>query len=277
MAFVISDILKGLILYTPRNSFFNKVHPAVKLYIVIIFSVAALLTPTHSLALVNLALIIIVVAIARVPVKALRLYTFVIGWMLFVSFIFYSFFTPVRSGPVLLTIGPLVVGLHNLMAWLLVALKFLAVSYVTALLLVTTKHRDLAIGLRSWGMPYVVSFTLAAILRNLAVVSVDLFTIIDAQSSRGLNFRKGNPIARLAKFVRVGIPLIYVSLKRTEEMSNAMASRGFKPRGKKTSYYVIPMRARDYFVLGLFTLHFVLMLAASVGLLDVSGFRLPFF
>ncbi|MEM2096410.1 MAG: energy-coupling factor transporter transmembrane component T [Candidatus Caldarchaeum sp.] len=276
MAFVISDILKGLILHTPRNSFFIKVHPAVKLYIVVLFSVAALITPTHNLALINLILIIVVVVAARVPVKALRLYTFVIGWMLFISFIFYSFFTPVRTGSVLLSIGPLMVGLENLMAWLLVALKFLAVSYVTALLLATTKHRDLAVGLRSWGMPYVVSFTLAAILRNLAVVSVDLFTIIDAQSSRGLNFRKGNPVSRLAKFVRVGIPLIYVSLKRTEEMSNAMASRGFKPTGKKTSYYVIPMKPRDYVIMGLFTLHLALMLMAFLRIVDFSWLRLFF-
>nr|BAJ47428.1 conserved hypothetical protein [Candidatus Caldarchaeum subterraneum]BAJ49268.1 conserved hypothetical protein [Candidatus Caldarchaeum subterraneum] len=272
MAFIISDILKGLILYTPKNSFFVKVHPAVKLFVVIVFSFAALLTPNHSLALVNLILISVTVVAARVPAKALRLYTFVIGWMLLVSFIFYSFFTPIRSGPVMATIGPLKIGYENFMAWLLVALKFLAVSYVTALLLATTKHRDLAVALRTWRLPYVVSFTFASILRNLAVVSVDLFTIIDAQSSRGLNFRKGNPIQRLAKFVRVGIPLIYVSLKRTEEMSNAMASRGFKVRGEKTMYYTIPMKMRDYVVAGLFTLHLVIVLAVLLGLLKFPNF-----
>jgi len=274
MAYIVSDILKGLILFTPRKSFFNIIHPAVKIYIVILFSVAALLTPTHAIALLNLIIMIVAVIVARVPVKALRLYTTVIGWMLFISFIFYSLFTPVRSGPVLATLGPLKIGYENLLAWLLVALKFLAVSYVTALLLVTTKHRDLAIALRTWKMPYVISFTFAAILRNLAIVSVDLFTIIDAQSSRGLNFREGNPISRLAKFVRVGIPLIYVSLKRTEEMSNAMAARGFKVKGKKTNYHVIPLTLRDYVTGGLFTVHFLLIMTIFFRLVDVSWFKI---
>jgi len=268
MAYVISDILKGLILYTPRQSFFYRLHPAVKLLLVLIMSISILITPSHTLAIFNLAIVISMVAVARTPAKALRLYTLVIGWMLFISFILYSFFTPVRSGPVVTTIGPLVVGLKNLLDWLLVALKFFAVSYLTALWLVTTKHRDLAVGLKTLKMPYVVSFVMASILRNLAVVSVDLFTIIDAQSSRGLDFKKGNLIARLAKFVRVGIPLIYVSLKRTEEMSNAIAARGFSMRGKKTNYYQIPMKTKDYAFIVFMVTHLVIMVAAALRLFD---------
>jgi|GEM_PF-2153068 len=268
MAYVISDILKGLILYTPKQSFFYRLHPAVKLLLVAIMSVSILITPSHILAIINLAIVIFLVALGRAPVKALRLYSFVIGWMLLISFVFYSFFTPVKSGPVVATFGPLVVGLKNLLDWFLVALKFFAVSYLTALWLVTTKHRDLAVGLRTLKMPYIVSFVMASILRNLAVVSVDLFTIIDAQSSRGLDFRKGNPIARLAKFVRVGIPLIYVSLKRTEEMSNAIAARGFSMRGQKTNYYQIPVRKRDYAFLAFIIAHLLAMVAAYMGLFD---------
>jgi energy-coupling factor transport system permease protein len=270
MAFVISDILKGLILYTPRRSFFYNLHPAVKLLLVLVMSISILITPSHILAIINLAIVVTMVIVAKVPAKAIRLYTFVIAWMLLISFIFYSFFTPVRTGPVLATLGPLVVGLKNLLDWFLVALKFFAVSYLTALWLVTTKHRDLAVGLRTLRMPYAVSFVMASILRNLAVVSVDLFTIIDAQSSRGLDFRKGNPISRLAKFVRVGIPLIYVSLKRTEEMSNAIASRGFSLRGKKTNYYTIPMKPRDYAFTTFIIAHLLIMLAAYFGLFDPS-------
>jgi energy-coupling factor transport system permease protein len=151
-----------------------------------------------------------------------------------------------------------------------VAIKWFSASYITAVLLVTTKQRDLILGLRTWKVPYIICFIAASVLRQLAVVSVDFFTAIEAQSSRGLDFRQGSLFKRLARFVRVGIPLLFVSFKRMEEMSNAMQSRAFTATGKKTFYSVLPLKASDLIV--------ILLLAALMVLVAANtylGFKLP--
>ena len=270
MAMFVGEILRGLILYVPKESPVYKLHPAAKLFMLVSLSVCTLITHSYYLAIGLFILVLVIVAMAKIPVASLRIYTLVIGWMLTISFILYCFFTPVTSGPVLYRFGLITVGLNNLLIWLLVAIKWFSASYITAVLLVTTKQRDLILGLRTWKVPYIICFIAASVLRQLAVVSVDFFTAIEAQSSRGLDFRQGSLFKRLARFVRVGIPLLFVSFKRMEEMSNAMQSRAFTATGKKTLYIVLPLKVSDVIV--------ILLLAGMVVLTAANtyfGLKLP--
>jgi len=270
LAFVVGEILRGLILYVPKESPVYKLHPAAKLFMLVSLSFCTLVTHNYYLATGFLILVLVIVAMAKIPWPSLRIYTLVIGWMLTISFILYSVFTPVTSGPVLFRYGLVTVGENNVLIWLLVAIKWFAASYITAVLLVTTKQRDIILGLRTWKVPYIVCFIAASVLRQLAVVSVDFFTAIEAQSSRGLDFRQGNVFKRLARFVRVGIPLLFVSFKRMEDMSNAMQSRAFTATGKKTLYSVLPLKASDVVVMLLLGGLMVLVVANTL-----LGFRLP--
>lgn len=270
MAFVFGEILQGLILYVPKESPVYRLHPATKLFMVVALSFCTLATHSYYLASAFLILVLVIVVMAKIPWKSLRLYTLVIGWMLTMSFVLYSVFTPVTSGGILFQFGPITIGQSNVLIWLLVAIKWFAASYITAVLLVTTKQRDIILGLRTWKVPYVVCFIAASVLRQLAVVSVDFFTAIEAQMSRGLDFRQGNVFTRLSRFVRVGIPLLFVSFKRMEDMSNAMQSRAFTARGKKTLYTVLPLKASDVVVM--------LMLGGTTVLVVANtylGVRLP--
>jgi energy-coupling factor transport system permease protein len=270
LAFVVGEILQGLILYVPKESPVYRLHPATKLFMLVALSFCTLATHSYYFAVGFLALVLVIVVMAKIPWKSLRLYTLVIGWMLLMSFILYSIFTPVTSGAVLLKLGPITIGQTNVLIWLLVAVKWFAASYITAVLLVTTKQRDIILGLRTWKVPYIVCFIAASVLRQLAVVSVDFLTAMEAQMSRGLDFRKGNPLTRLSRFVRVGIPLLFVSFKRMEDMSNAMQSRAFTVTGKKTLYTVLPLRASDIVVM--------LILGGMTALVVANtylNFRLP--
>jgi len=266
LAYAVADILRGLVLYVPKESPVYKLHPSTKLFMVAVLSFCTL--TTHSLYVAGplLALVVLIVVLAKIPLSSLKVYTMVIGWLLMVSFVIYTVFTPVTSGTVLYRYGMLMVGLDNLLAWLLVAMKWFAASYITAVLLVTTKQRDIVLGLRAWKVPYIVCFIASSILRQLAVVSVDFFTATEAQMSRGLDFKQGSLFTRLSRFVRVGIPLLFVSFKRMEEMSNAMQSRAFKPTGRRTTYSTIRMKTSDALVMGaLSALAFIVVWATYFG------------
>jgi len=249
MAFFVGEILRGLILYVPKESPVYRLHPAAKLFMLVALSFCSLATHSYYLATGFLVVVLVIVAMAKIPWSSLRIYTLVVGWMLMISFILYSVFTPVTSGPVLLKYGLVTIGLNNILIWLLVAIKWFSASYITAVLLVTTKQRDIILGLQTWKVPHIVCFIAASVLRQLALVSVDFFTAVEAQMSRGLDFRQGNLFTRLSRFVRVGIPLLFVSFKRMEDMSNAMQSRAFTATGKRTIYSVIPVKTSDIIVM----------------------------
>jgi energy-coupling factor transport system permease protein len=270
LAFFVGEILRGLILYVPKESPVYRLHPAAKLFMLVALSFCSLATHSYYLATFVLALVLVIVAMAKIPWSSLRIYTLVVGWMLMMSFILYSIFTPVTSGTVLFKYWLITIGLNNILIWLLVAIKWFSASYITAVLLVTTKQRDIVLGLRTWKVPFIVCFIAASVLRQLAVVSVDFFTAVEAQMSRGLDFRQGSVFTRLARFVRVGIPLLFVSFKRMEDMSNAMQSRAFTATGKKTVYTVIPLKASDMVVMLLLGGMTVLVLANTY-----LGVRLP--
>lgn len=225
------------------------------------FSFSLLAANSFAVAGALFAVVLVLVALAKIPLSTLKIYTFVIGWMMVISFVLYSIFSPPTSGPIYLQFGPLSIGLENLSKWSLVALKWFTMSYITAFLLVSTKERDIIAGLRTWRAPYIVCFVIASIFRQLAVVAVDLFTIMEAQMSRGLDYRKGNVVTRLARFVKVGIPLLFVSFKKTEEMSNAMASRGFHVKGSRTVFRTIPLRPGDYALIGILGIVTVVIMA----------------
>jgi len=270
MAQVVGEVLRGLILYVPRDSVLYRLHPTTKIFIAIAISFSALSTRNYYVASFLLFLTLFLIALARIPVSSLRLFTFVIGWMLTFSAILYVIFYP-PSGQILFHFGPLMIGLNSFVAWLLVAIKWLTASYVTALLLVTTKQRDLVVGLHAWKVPYVIVFIAASLFWQLAVVSVDFFTIMEAQMSRGLDYKKGNILTKLSRFVWVGISLLFVSFKRTEEMSNAMASRAFHVTGARTTYSTIPLQVKDYLVTATFA-----AIAALITANAYLGVPLPF-
>ncbi|WP_456444049.1 energy-coupling factor transporter transmembrane component T family protein [Thermococcus sp.] len=146
------------------------------------------------------------------------------------------------------------------------SMRLLTFALLTFLLLATTSQGDLILGFVKLGMPHEYGLTISISLRYIPTLYRLAGTIMDAQKSRGWEVEKGNFITRARKMTAVLIPLLVSSLKTAHDLSIALESRGFGASPKRTFIREIRMGRRDYMVLVLMVVFFVLALYARYGL-----------
>jgi energy-coupling factor transport system permease protein len=197
---------------------------------------------------------------ARIPSSSLKLFLKSILWLDFLIF-FFNILLQTLPGNTLFTInlGSVTLGFWNLklihsttdtdiLFATSYALRLLALAFGTAVLFVTTKQADLIYNLRKIGIPYSLSLAVGLILRFIIVFIVDYSVIQEAQMSRALDFEKGNLARRGIKLLAIGVPLAILSLRRAEQLTNALESRGFGSGLKRTFYNDVHLGRWDYFV-----------------------------
>jgi energy-coupling factor transport system permease protein len=145
-----------------------------------------------------------------------------------------------------------------------------------ALVFVFTTHpTEFAASLNRIGVPYKIAYAVSLTLRYLPEVKNDFVNIMHAQQARGLDISKNTPLfQRLQNVAKILGPLIFSSLDRAEEISNAMTLRGFGRHKSRTWYSLRPLTRQDKLLLATITL--VVIAAITKRLIDQQLFWYPF-
>ncbi len=226
-------------LYLGRPTALYRLHPQVKLFVLVGFFACAfnLEDPLAVLPLVLLLGALFVWAEAIPNVRRLR--------VLFIavpvgSFVVWSLFY--RTGaplpvfdeiPLLGGRGPSREGLWFAAATALKLETFLGASI---LFLSITPVEEFTQALRSFGLPYRVSFTIALAFRLVPLFVSSSVTVIAAQRARGLDFDQGGVWTRLKRYAPVLVPVFMGALRRADGMAMALESRGFGADRPRTSF-----------------------------------------
>ena len=157
----------------------------------------------------------------------------------------------------LFTLALLVSDLYNLL------IIFSAIAIFSLLGKIT--QRLLRTMIFATGFSVLIFFKCSARISNTSVTSVrfvpvilmDTLQIMDAQKSRGLELEKGNPIARIKKFVPILVPLIINEVIRSGELAEAMESRGYGISKNPTSLYSLKLVNFDMIVISITMISFV--------------------
>lgn len=131
----------------------------------------------------------------------------------------------------------------------------------------TTPLEDLAQALYELGIPYdiVLAFTMS--LRFIPTIIRDAQSVIDAQRARGLETQKGNPIKRARNYLPVLIPLIVLSIRRAQQVAEAMEARAFGASKRPSSLYQIKTTTLDYVTAILLLIFSFIMSVWALGIL----------
>lgn len=73
--------------------------------------------------------------------------------------------------------------------------------------------------------------------------------ILNAQAARGLDYYNGNVLNKIKALVSLIIPLFTISIKKSEDLANAMDARAYNPRGTRTQYQIQKVNYYDYIYL----------------------------
>jgi energy-coupling factor transport system permease protein len=136
--------------------------------------------------------------------------------------------------------------------------RLTAIILFTSLLTLTTTISELTHGTENLLRPFqriglpahelAMVFTLA--LRFVPTLAEELEKLLKAQAARGADIRLGsNPVTRTRHLLPVMVPLFITTLRRVEELTEAMLARGYMGGQGRTHYVNLKMTAKDWLAL----------------------------
>ncbi len=134
-----------------------------------------------------------------------------------------------------------------------VLLRLVVVMLIAMILTLTTKPNDLTLALEWIFRPLKIFkinseeialiFTIA--LRYIPTILDEAYKIMDAQASRGADFKEGSIGRKISQVVSLLVPMFIISFSRSNELADAMLSRNFVPGKPKTRYHILKFRPLD--------------------------------
>lgn len=141
----------------------------------------------------------------------------------------------------------------------------MCISAAMLFLLYTTRNEEIAAGCVKLGLPYKGAFAFSSALRQAPVILGVVQTVIAAQKSRGLDVESGSLMTRLKKYAPMLAPAFLLTMRQSDQFSQATLSKGFdSPVDKRTSYIQLKLKTSDYIWLGAALVIFVGSILASV-------------
>lgn len=102
-------------------------------------------------------------------------------------------------------------------------------------------------------------------LRSIPTLFNETNRILKAQASRGVDFNEGKLTEQVGQIISLLIPMFVISIKRSEELADAMEVRGYIPGAKRTRLVKMKFHFKDYLVLFIVLALFVLLILGKCG------------
>ncbi|MDC4163560.1 energy-coupling factor transporter transmembrane component T [Mycoplasma bradburyae] len=117
------------------------------------------------------------------------------------------------------------------------------------------------------------AMTISISIRFVPSLLLESQRILNAQASRGIDFKNGNFIERLRSLISLIIPMVSIAFRNAGELANAMDARSYNPRFARTRYRIFKVHALDLFVytILMIILGFFIFVASSRIFFGVFG------
>jgi len=222
----------------------------------LIFALAVLFNEPYALLIIFLAQIPIMFAakIQRNWLRSLRGSIYLI-LLIFVTNLVVSYISRSYS-----SLSGLIVYSASL------AFRFIVLMSSFSIFFLTTSTDDLSLALEQSHIPYEFCFAFTTAVRFVPVLANEAQMIMDAQKSRGLELDKGNFLKRIRNYIPILIPLIVGAIRRSLELAEAMESRAFGAKKKRTNLYQLKIKTGDMISIILSLLLFVVAVYVRINI-----------
>lgn len=265
--------------YLSTGSVVHELDPRVKLVLGALLMTALMVTSNLAGAALGLTAVLAALSLARIPLRyALRGLRSAWAFFLMVAVLQLLLFphrqAVAQGGAVFWRWGPLLISGASLRLLILLLARLSSLILLVSLLTFCTTVTELTHGtehlLRPFqrvGLPaHELALVLALALRFLPLLAGEMERIMKAQAARGADFgaHSWNFLQRTRRMFPLLIPLFLVSLRRAEELIEAMESRCYM--GGQGRTYLIGLRARtaDFVALGSGAIIVALLLATNL-------------
>ncbi|MGE5140691.1 MAG: energy-coupling factor transporter transmembrane component T family protein [Rudaea sp.] len=234
--------------YLPINSFLHRLDPRAKLVAFLAIVLAVTLTGTYLGSAVLLAVTLLLVAAARIPIGyALAGIRPALPFILILVALQILFPPPSVGSPVVFTFGPIALTADNVRLIVISMVRLVEFILLVSLLTFTTTTTAIAHGqeslldpLKRIGLPvHEFALTMTIALRFVPIIAEEAERLVKAQASRGADLATGSRfrfIQQTRKLIPLVVPLFISALERAEELIVAMEARGYLGGKGRTRY-----------------------------------------
>ena len=250
--------------YVSGTTFVHRIHPIVKLMVLVIFNLTVFLVTHYLTGLILLGILLVIYQVAGLGFSFFwRKLRIIIVFSLIIFLVQILF---LRHGYLIaeFTIWRFSLGIWSagLYEGLSLALRFINVIASSFLFVTVTDPNRLAYSLMQAGLPYRLGFMLITALRFIPVFHRELNQVRYAQMAKGIELEKIS-LRKLGQYVYyLLIPLVISALEKVDSLTISMESRAFGLYSSRTYLTRQTLTIVDWLVFALaLALFFVLFLA----------------
>ncbi|MEG3754205.1 energy-coupling factor transporter transmembrane component T [Psychromonas arctica] len=242
--------------YVETDSALHRLNGITKFVLFMAWVTVVLTTFDLRLIVALVAVGLLLLRMTKVPVKVYRTLLIATASVLSLNALFMFLLAPQQgteymgTETVLVPFGFYSLTQETLFYLLTVTLKYFSMFPIALVFVFTTHPTEFSASLNRLGIPYKVAYAVSLTLRYLPEIKKDYVNIMHAQQARGVELsKKASLLSRLKNLTSILGPLIFTSLDRTEEISNAMTLRGFGRHKSRTWYSLKPLTNKDWICL----------------------------
>jgi len=267
--------------YIDTGSVLHKLNGITKFVLFMAWVTVVLTTFDLRLIIALVCLGLLLLNMTKVPVKAYRALLIATASVLSLNALFMFLLAPQQgtefmgTETVLLPLGFYSITQETLFYLVTITLKYFSMFPIALVFVFTTHPTEFSASLNRLGVPYKIAYAVSLTLRYLPEIKKDYVNIMHAQQARGIELsKKASLFSRLKNLTNILGPLIFTSLDRTEEISNAMTLRGFGRHKSRTWYSLKPLTGKDWICL--LTIAVCVSLAIVKRVIEPQLFWYPF-
>ena len=153
-------------------------------------------------------------------------------------------------------------------------LRVFVIIIASTTLTLTTKPTDLTNAIEWYLKPLealkiktsIFAMMISIALRFIPTLFNETNKILKAQASRGVDFNEGKFTEQVKQIVSLLIPMFVISIKRAEDLADAMEARGYIPGEKRTKLVEMKFKALDYISMFIVILLFIALILGKCGI-----------
>lgn len=267
--------------YVPYDTFIHRLDPRTKILTLVLFMIAIFMGQATYVMSFLVSGVILVMALAlyihsRMKIKTL-LKSIMTMWFMILFLLIVYIFTPrdASTSHLAFSLWGIDVYWEAFLDTARIVLRLVLMVMFSLILTATTRPLDLTDALEWYVYPlkfigfptHIFAMMLSLALRFIPTIMDDVSRIMKAQTSRGVDYSHGSIVSKIKAMVSLIVPLFVQALVRSDELANAMESRGYDPNAKRTRYRKLSFHLGD-----LFSAVAVAAFAALVMYISISGF-----
>ncbi|MDR0852331.1 MAG: energy-coupling factor transporter transmembrane protein EcfT [Clostridiales Family XIII bacterium] len=138
----------------------------------------------------------------------------------------------------------------------MLSLRLLVIVFA-GLILLEGEIRDYLLALVQMKIPYTFAFMVVIGLHFLPILREEATNVYCCMQLRGKDFKKLKLTGKIRAYIGICLPILVSALRRADEMSIAMETRGFRSQPRRTYMRQLKMRGADIALTILFPAIFV--------------------